>query len=225
MLRDGGISDISIDLIFALPAGVPRDWTRDLALALALSPTHVSLYGLTVETHTPLGRWRERGEVEEAPEERYESDYLTADRMLTAAGLEHYEVSNFGLPGHRARHNSAYWSGVPYAGIGPAAHEYDGVSRRWNVAPYAEWVRLLTLGYDPAGGSETLTEENRATERVYLGLRTTDGLALAGVEVARVQPWVEAGWGDVSNGVFRASPLGWLRLDSLASDLTVVRSR
>ena len=225
MARDAGIDEVSLDLIFALPPSVPRDWSRDIDLALELEPAHLSLYGLTVETHTPLGKWAARGEVTESPEERYEEEFLEADRRLTAGGLQHYEVSNFGRPGSRARHNSSYWSGRPYAGIGPAAHEYDTVRRRWNVSAYAEWVRRLGMGRDPAGGEETLTAENRAAETVYLGLRTVDGLSLTPAEIAHVRPWIEAGWGRVEGGVLTLTPLGWLRLDALAADLTVIRSR
>jgi oxygen-independent coproporphyrinogen-3 oxidase len=222
--RDGGIASLSLDLIFALPSTLHRDWRADLDAALALAPDHVSLYGLTVEPHTPLGRWRERGEAEEAPEERYESEFLEAHERLTAAGFEHYEVSNYALPGRRARHNSAYWTGVPYAGLGPSAHEYDGVVRRWNVGPYAEWVRRLAAGRDPVEGSETLTDDNRIAERVYLGLRTIDGLEISDAEREHAAPWVREGWAAIDGGRLRLTPLGWLRLDALAADLTARRS-
>ena len=224
-IRGEGIRDLSVDLIFALPAERERDWTRDLEMAVALQPTHLSLYGLTVEHHTPAGRWRERGEFVEAPEERYEQEFLEADRRLAGAGLAHYEVSNFGVAGHRARHNSSYWAGVPYGGIGPAAHEYNGAKRRWNVAPYAHWIRQLERGEDPIGGEEVLTEEERSDEAVYLGLRTVDGLAVDGSEILRAERWIEAGWVTLADGILRLTPLGWLRLDAIAADLTVVRSR
>ena len=223
--RAAGFDDLSIDLIFALPAKLERDWTRDLDLALSLGPTHLSLYGLTVEQRTPLGRWHERGEVREAPEERYEAEYLEAHSRLVAAGLEHYEVSNFGRAGSHARHNSAYWSGVPYGGIGPAAHEYDGRVRRWNVAPYAEWVTRVAAAHDPVGGAEELTGPERDAEAVYLGLRTAAGLELSPAERARAEPWVSQRWADFDGDRLRLTPLGWLRLDALAADLTLLRSR
>ena len=223
--REGGITNFSIDLIFALPAVLDRSWERDLDEALALEPPHVSLYGLTVEPRTPLGRWVERGSVTEAVEERYEAEFLRAHERLAAAGYEHYEVSNYARPGYRSRHNSSYWSGVPYAGLGPSAHEFDGVSRRWNVAAYADWVRRLREDVDPVEGSELLTAENRQAEAVYLGLRTTDGLPLREDEAAVVAPWVAAGWGTVDAGRLRLTPVGWLRLDSLAASLTARRSR
>jgi oxygen-independent coproporphyrinogen-3 oxidase len=223
--REGGITNFSIDLIFALPAVLDRSWERDLDEALALEPPHVSLYGLTVEPRTPLGRWVERGSVTEAVEERYEAEFLRAHERLAAAGYEHYEVSNYARPGYRSRHNSSYWSGVPYAGLGPSAHEFDGVSRRWNVAAYADWVRRLREDVDPGEGSELLTAENRQAEAVYLGLRTSDGLPLREDEAAVVAPWVAAGWGTVDAGRLRLTPVGWLRLDSLAASLTARRSR
>jgi oxygen-independent coproporphyrinogen-3 oxidase len=225
-IRGAGFSDYSLDLIFALPSTVERDWTHDLQQALALKPSHVSLYGLTVEAHTPLGRWRERGQIIDAPEERYEREYLEAHDTLTTRGFEHYEVSNFGRPGHRARHNASYWRAVPYVGLGPGAHEFDGETRRWNTGVYAEWVSLLDSGRDPTQGSEQLTPANIAAETVYLGLRTTDGLALSDRERAHVQPWIEQGWAVCSETrQLRLTALGWLRLDSLAADLAHFRSR
>lgn len=244
-LRDAGITNLSIDLIFALPDEVTtRVWERDLERAVALAPPHVSLYGLTVEPHTPLGKSLAVGGITEAGEERYERDFLLAHEMMTAAGLEHYEVSNFGRPGLHSRHNSAYWRSVPYAGLGPGAHELrvepggEGMIRRWNDDVYVRWARALVEGRDPVAGKEMLTAENRIAEEVYLGLRNSNGLGVTSDEWDRVKAWVEAGWGsldralgDGSRGasesglVFRASPLGWLRLDALAADLTAFRSR
>lgn len=224
-LRAAGIDDISVDLIFALPGSVRRDWSRDLASALALRPTHLSLYGLTVESHTPLGRWTARGEVVEAPEDRYADEFMEAHRQLTEAGFEHYEVSNYGLPGRQARHNSAYWTGAPYLGLGPSAHGFDGATRRWNASAYVEWQNRLVRGEDPREGAELLTASDTSSEAVYLGLRTSNGLAVHENEMTTVTPWVEAGWGVLSQGQLRLTAQGWLRLDSIAAALTSIRSR
>jgi oxygen-independent coproporphyrinogen-3 oxidase len=225
-LRDAGLADVSVDLIFAVPAALERDWARDLDQALALAPTHVSLYGLTVEQGTPLGRWTARGEAREAPEEAYEAEFLAAHRAFTAAGFEHYEVSNYARPGHRARHNSAYWSGAAYLGLGPSAHGFDGSARRWNVPAYAAWDAAVREGTDPVGGVEELSDDNRIAEAVYLGLRTTDGLPLEPGERALTAPWVAAGWVTVdASDRLRCTPGGWLRLDALAASLTAHRSR
>ncbi len=231
--RNGGLEAFSLDLIFAVPEHLKRDWDRDLDQALALAPDHISLYGLTVEPHTPLGRWHARGEVTEAPEDRYEQEFLAANQRLRGAGYEHYEVSNFAQPGKRARHNSAYWRGVSYLGVGPSAHGFDGVTRRWNVEAHAAWRKELEAGRDPRGGDEVLTGENRAAESVYLGLRTRDGLRLeSSMALEKIRPWVEEGWVEwcasegesVSEKRIRCTPMGWLRLDAMAADLTAIRS-
>ncbi len=225
IVRDSGIDNISLDLIFALPTTLERSWQTDLARAVALAPQHVSLYGLTIEHATPLGRRAARGDVVEAPEERYESEFLRAHAAMADAGFDHYEVSNFARPGRRSRHNWAYWSGAAYTGIGPAAHSFDGLIRRWNVAPYERWRRLLAAGDDPVGGSEALTDANRMTEAVYLGLRTVSGLRLSDAELRSVRPWIQAGWAELaadSRVVLRAP--GWLRLDALSQSLTAARS-
>ena len=222
--KSAGITDISLDLIFALPSELNRDWQRDLDLALALEPTHLSLYGLTVEPHTPLGKWTARGEVEEAPEDRYADEFLAAHSTMTAAGFEHYEVSNFGRPNHHSRHNSSYWERVPYLGLGPSAHSFDGTERRWNEREYEAW-RERTTREDPVGGAETLDADNEIAELVYLGLRTTNGLELRESDEATVDLWAANGWATVADNRVTLSIEGWLRLDSLAADLTSARSR
>ena len=227
--RAHGIGNLSLDLIFALPDEVPRSWDEDIDRALALEPEHLSLYGLTFEPATPLARWRARGEAAEASEERYEQEFLRAHERLSNAGFDHYEVSNFARPGLASRHNSSYWSGAAYGGVGPSAHAFDGTRRGWNVPQYAEWVRLLAAGADPRAGEEELTGENRVAEEVYLGLRTRRGLVIGPEEAARVASWRDAGWAELDDGTgerrLRLTATGWLRLDSLAADLTLFRSR
>lgn len=224
--RSAGITNLSLDLIFALPEALERDFERDAERILELQPDHISLYGLTIEPKTPLGRWVGQGLTVEQPEEGYEADFLTAHRLLAGAGFEHYEVSNYGLPSRRARHNSAYWSGVPYVGLGPAAHGFDGLVRRWNARHYAAWRDLAMTGVDPIEGEEQLTAENRVAEQVYLGMRSDAGLELFPGDLEVVQRWVEAAWTIVGpDGRLRCTPQGWLRLDALAAALTHHRSR
>lgn len=228
IVREEGLDAFSLDLIFATPDRLARNWEQDLASVLELAPDHISLYGLTVEPHTPLGRWHARGQEREATEERYEREFLLAHDLLTQAGYEHYEVSNFSRSGKRARHNSAYWEGVPYLGLGPSAHGFDGVARRWNIDAYAAWDRAVGALRDPVGGEEFLTPENRVAETVYLGLRTVDGLLLEAGELERLETWRDAGWITLQREArgWRAvcTPMGWMRLDTLAADLTAFRS-
>jgi oxygen-independent coproporphyrinogen-3 oxidase len=240
-IKRGGIENISLDLIFALPAHLDRDWKSDVERALALNPAHVSLYGLTVEAHTPIARWADRGAVVEGSEDQYAEEFLYANEAMSAAGFEHYEVSNFSLPGKSSRHNSAYWTGAPYAGVGPSAHSFDGAARRWTVAAYAEWVRRLSNSESTLGGEEVLTAENRDAEEVYLGLRTRNGLEIGEAELSVAELWRSAGWAEIEAGTvsgstepgsdrtsstarLRLTPTGWLRLDSLAADLAARRS-
>jgi len=224
--RDAGFRSLSIDLIFAVPGALRRSWRDDIETVATLGLSHVSVYGLTVEPHTPLGRWVARADVAERPEDEFEQEFLHAHEVLTSAGLEHYEVSNYGAPGMHSRHNWSYWSRRPYIGLGPSAHEFDGQTRRWNVEPYVEWVKRLANGEDPVGGSESLTPEQEVAERLYLGLRTHSGLVLSGAELERARAWEEAGWAAIDpTGTTRLTPLGWLRLDALANDLTLLRSR
>ena len=222
VLREAPFASWSFDLIFALPASLRRDWRKDLALALAKEPPHLSLYGLTVEHGTPLGKWAARGDVESADEAAYEREFLDAHAQAAVAGFDHYEVSNFAQPGHHARHNRSYWRGVPYLGFGPSAHGFDGETRRWNSAAYAAWQKQTSTGHDPMAGSEDIGSGEHELERVYLGLRTTTGLLLHEEERPVVAPWIAAGWAILEGSRLVLTPLGWLRLDSLSAALTPV---
>lgn len=221
--RAAGITNVSLDLIFALPASLGRDLDADLDRLLALEPRHVSLYGLTVEDHTPLGRAAARREVVPAPEERYEEEYLHLHERLRAAGYRFYEVSNASLPGAESAHNRSYWRLAPYLGIGPSAHSFDGAARWWNEAAYARWRAALSRGESPVAGREILAAAQRRLESRYLGLRTAEGIALDDPPSARLAAtlsgWVAAGWAEVEAPRLRLTPKGWLRLDELAASL------
>ena len=217
-VRAAGISDLSLDLIFGLPAALDRDWDRDLAAAFALSPDHLSLYGLTVEDHTPLGRWAARGEVVPVDDERYAEEFLAADRALSGHGYEHYEVSNAARPGRRARHNTAYWHRAPFIGLGPSAHSGLGRERRWNVRDWSAYDRRAAQGAPVVAGSEQLSDDAVALEQVYLGLRTTDGLPADRLAPETIAAWTESGWARLdADGRMRLTAEGWLRLDALVA--------
>ena len=216
-LRDAGFDDISVDLIFALPRHLQRDWHADLHAALALAPTHLSLYGLTVEAGTPLGRWTARGEAVAAPDEAYAAEYLAAHAAFEAAGFEHYEVSNAALPGHRARHNSAYWARRPFVGLGPSAHSGDGSRRWWQLREWAAYATAASNGQTLQAGEELLDAEALRLEALYLGLRTLDGLASDELPSAVLVRWVAEGWAVEQSDRVRLTVEGWLRLDALVA--------
>ena len=216
-LREAGIPMLSLDLIFGLPASLGRDWGADLERAFALRPDHLSLYGLTIEDHTPLARWAARGEVPPVDEDRYAAEFLEADAILGRAGYEHYEVSNYSFPGRRARHNSAYWRRSPFIGIGPSAHSGWGANRRWNLRDWTAYERAMAAGESLVAGSECLDEEAIELEELYLGLRTSEGVSGERLPPDTVRAWIEAEWATVSGGVVRLTAEGWLRLDALTA--------
>lgn len=222
--REEGMNNLSVDLIFATPAIVPRDWARDLDAVVDLRVPHLSVYGLTVEAHTPLGRWVAREDATEAPDERFEGEFLLAHETLTRAGYTHYEVSNFAAPGHHARHNLAYWRRAPYAGMGPSAHEFDGRERRWNLPAYSTWATAASQRRDPLHGRERLDDSQARSESVYLGLRTEAGVNLGDGMGGIAASWIGAGWAVPVGDAVRLTASGWLRLDALATVLTPFRN-
>jgi len=174
-LRDAGIGNISIDLIYGLPGQTLASWASTVDQAVALGPQHISAYGLTYEEGTRLWWQRERGEVAEVPEEQCLGMYQILVKRLQEAGYEHYEISNFALPGCYSRHNSSYWDDTPYLGLGAAAHSYDGSVRRYNPHDLNRYIDAVTAG-ETAYEQEELTRWERYDERVMLGLRTARGV-------------------------------------------------
>lgn len=221
--RAAGFDNVSVDLIFGLPARLGRDWGADLHHALLLEPEHVSLYGLTAEAAAPLGRWVAEGRETLADEDRYADEYLLAHERLRGAGFEHYEVSNFGRPGRRSRHNFAYWNGVPYAALGPGAHAFYPPLRRWNVRSWDAYrTILLDEGRLPTDGEETVDAETAGLERAWLLLRTDAGWPLADAgeaELRLAETWTAQGWAAIADGVLRLTAEGWLLLDRLAVEM------
>ena len=175
-----GFGNITVDLIFGMPGFGGDTLRRSLDAALSLGVQHISAYHLTIEKNTAFGRRLERGRFSEVDEQVSEREYLEVHRTLTGAGFEHYEVSNYALPGCRARHNAAYWSGDEYLGIGPAAHSFNGKSRRWAAASIDGY--LAGAGTEAIYEQERLTERDRYNEYLMTRLRTAEGLELAAVE-------------------------------------------
>ncbi|MFQ5703717.1 MAG: radical SAM family heme chaperone HemW [Gemmatimonadales bacterium] len=222
LLRSEGIPSLSIDLIFALPDALSRTFRNDLSCAIGLDPDHISAYGLTVEPRTALSRWISRGAVRPGSEDRYAREFLEAHSNLTGAGYEHYEISNYAKPERRARHNSAYWTGRRYLGLGPSAHSFDGRRRLWNVAPWTEYHRHIESGDDPRDGCEDLSPQQASLERLYLGLRTVDGIPdePGQIDAAVCARAVMEGWMLRDGGHVKLTPQGWLRLDEMIGPLT-----
>ena len=220
--RAGGFENINVDLIFALPSNLARDWTRDLALTLELAPQHISLYGLSAENEAALGRWVREGRAVLPADDAYADQYLEAAHSMTAAGYHHYEVSNFARPGCESRHNRAYWSGAAYIGLGPGAHSLLPPERHWNVRGWPEYQSSLAAGVLPIADRETIEGDVDQLERIWLGLRTAEGAPLtndAANQASRLSHWQQAGWAEVTEDRIRLTPEGWLLLDRLAVEL------
>jgi oxygen-independent coproporphyrinogen-3 oxidase len=180
ILEAAGVENISIDLIFGLPQLSDAQWQETLDQALSISgsgalPKHISSYQLSVEPGSMLAKLVERGKWEEASEDLCQRQYGMLCDALQKAGYRHYEISNFALEGYEAKHNSAYWRHVPYAGFGPGAHSFVGMRRQWNEPDLKKYIE------DPAGcrEGEELTDEQMVIERIMLALRTSEGISEA----------------------------------------------
>ena len=174
ILRAAGIRNISIDLMYGFPGETLADWEADISAALVLNVEHLSAYCLMIEEGTPLHRMlKQHTGDEETERQMYE---VLIDR-LTTAGYEHYEISNFARPGFRSRHNSSYWNGTPYIGLGAAAHSYDIRSRSWNVADIRQYIEGMER-CERIFEEELLDDDTRYNDIVTVALRTREGIDL-----------------------------------------------
>jgi putative oxygen-independent coproporphyrinogen III oxidase len=170
------VRSISLDLIFAAPQETLAGWQSDLAAALTLAPDHVSTYGLTFERGTRFWGRRASGALRSQDEETERAMYAAAIGTLSAAGFEHYEVSNFARSGHRCRHNEVYWAAEGYYAAGPGAARYVAGRREVNHRSTTTYLRRVLAGQSPVAEAETLSPEDRAREALVIGLRRLDGI-------------------------------------------------
>lgn len=177
-LRKAGISNISLDLMFGFPDETLDDWNSDLRHCLALKPQHISAYSLMYEEGTPLMRLLEQGKIKEIDEELSRRMFYLADEVLGEAGYEHYEISNYALPGFRSRHNSSYWHDLPYLGLGAAAHSYNRSSRQWNVADIKRYILQIEQGIVPME-KEEIDAQTHYNDLITTALRTSEGIDLS----------------------------------------------
>ena len=176
-LRQVGFSNISIDLMYGFPEQTLDEWKADIDKALELDVEHISTYCLMYEEGTPLYRLLEQGKVKEIDEELERKMYYTLIDSLESAGYDHYEISNFARPGYRSRHNSSYWKGTPYIGVGAAAHSFDIKTRSWNVADIRKYIEAMERGERPYE-EEVIDADTRYNDAITVALRTKEGLDL-----------------------------------------------
>lgn len=224
-----GLEEISIDLIYGLPGQTQTEWENNLEEALKLAVPHISAYHLTYEEGTALYKLLAAGKITPAGEEQSVSFFATLIDRLTASGYQHYEISNFALPGHHSRHNSSYWKGTSYLGIGPSAHSYDGKSRQWNVASLPLYIEGIRTGH-PNFEREELDEHTRYNEfvitrlRTMWGIRMDDVLQQFGVEKRdylkqQAAAYIRQGLLNDSAGTLTLSRKGIFISDGIMSDL------
>ena len=233
--RAAGFDNISVDLIYSIPGQTLAGWEDDLRIATDLAPQHIAAYSLILEEGTPLARLVEAGTIRMNSADREAEMYERAMAWLATRGYEHYEVSNYALPGFRCRHNGNYWSHENYLGLGPSAHSFwkgsDGTSgqRWWNVANLTTYVDRLKNGVLPVESGEQVGTGEMLRERIFLGLRSS------GVDLARLRSDLgydpEALQGDtvqwlldenmavLDSGVLRLTSKGFLLCDEICSKL------
>lgn len=177
-LQRANIPNISIDLIYAVPCQTLDSWQQTVTQTLQFKPQHISMYGLTYEPGTALARAVELKQIKKCDEELEREMYLCGSEMLTAAGYEHYEISNFALPGYRSRHNQKYWDGTAYLGLGPSAHSHFNHFRWRNIDDVHAYHQRLNKDEWPVAETEKLTTTQMKAEAILLGLRRKEGLDL-----------------------------------------------
>ena len=227
-LRQAGIDNISIDLMFGFPQETMVDWRIDLQQALSLEVEHISAYSLMYEEGTVLYRLQQEKKVRETDEETSLAMYNLLIDELTAHGFEHYEISNFARPGFRSRHNSSYWQAVSYLGLGASAHSYNGYSRQWNVADIRQYIEAIERGVLTAE-IEILDADTRYNDRIATALRTREGIDLSVLEKPYqtylkelATPHIRRGHLVLKDGCLALSRSGIFISDSIMADLMKV---
>lgn len=223
-----GFDNLTIDLIYGIPQMSLDEWAHNLRQAFELDITHLSAYHLTLEEGTVFGRWLRSGKLHEIDSESSRSAYLLLHDMATEAGFEHYEISNFARPGFRARHNSSYWDGTHYLGVGPSAHSYDGIQRTWNRADLRQY--LLLEPHNRHFDSETLSDRDLYNEFIMTSLRRIEGVDAEILEhrfgarklhyfTQHAQKFIDEGLLMRQQNMFYIPAIHYLISDSIISDL------
>lgn len=232
LLREAGIKNISIDLMFGFPDESLSQWKEDISAALALNVEHISAYSLMYEEDTPLWKMLDTGKVKEIDEELSLTMFKELVCQLTDAGYEHYEISNFARPGYRSRHNSNYWHQVPYIGLGAAAHSFDLNSRQWNVADLKLYIEEINNGIIPMEREE-LDNDTTFNDIITTALRTSDGIDLNALEtrlgkryrntlISAAGKHLEQGLLEIRHDRLRLTSEGIFISDMVMSDLMIV---
>jgi oxygen-independent coproporphyrinogen-3 oxidase len=227
--QDAGFENLTIDLIYGYPLLSDEKWKSNINTAFELQIPHLSAYALTVEPRTALAHAIDKGKQRNVDDEQSAAQFLMLIEEINARGFEHYEISNYSLPGHYAVHNTNYWKGVPYLGIGPSAHGFDGNDRLINLANNAKYIETIFAGKLPET-VETLTINDRFNEYVMTSLRTMWGINLKEIEMRfgavyadqtkkQIKPFVANGQLLMEQDTVKLSNAGKLFADGIAAEL------
>ncbi|MCC2545593.1 radical SAM family heme chaperone HemW [Hymenobacter sp. BT175] len=230
LAQDAGFENISIDLIYGVPAPDHGIWEEDMARAFALRVPHLSCYALTVEPATVFGRRQQKGTFLAPPDEFVAGQFERLLDQTRAQGYEQYEISNFSRPGRESRHNANYWRGVPYLGLGPSAHSFDGQSRQYTVPNNHQYVRAVLDEQQVPATRETLSPMDQANEYLMTSLRTSWGCDLARLQTQYGVPLLSSradylrylqtqGWATLDQSVLRLTDAGKLLADQITLEL------
>ena len=205
LARDEGFNNMSIDLIYGTPGLTDERWMHNMQTAVSLNVPHLSCYALTVEPGTALDAMTKKKKALPVNNDDQARQFLMMTDFFASKGYEHYEISNFSIPGMRSRHNSSYWSGKKYIGLGPSAHSFNGASRQWNVANNALYIKSLESNQLPFE-QEVLTESQRFNEYIMTSLRTIEG---TDIELAK-QKFGKASTDDLIRNSTKFIERGWM---------------
>ncbi|WP_143309755.1 radical SAM family heme chaperone HemW [Chitinophaga vietnamensis] len=227
--QSAGFNNITIDLIYGGPTLSDEGWEQNIKQAIALGIPHLSCYALTVEPGTALDHFIQKKKMAPTDADKAARHFEQLMQWLEAAGYEHYEISNFALPGWHSRHNSSYWQGKSYLGLGPSAHSFNGHSRQWNVANNAQYIKSIQAGAVPFE-LESLTTDMVFNEYIMTSLRTAAGCNLEWVAekfdaayaeklMQESRQFMAKGWMVQEGPVLRLTKAGRLFADGIAADL------
>ena len=229
LAQSKGFENISIDLIYGLPGLSLSEWEENVRIAIEQPVTHISAYHLTYEPGTVFHHWRKKGRLTEVTEQLSIDQYYLLRKLTGAEGFEHYEISNFAREGFRSRHNSTYWTGKKYLGLGPSAHSFNGKERSWNVSSLKQYIEKVHCGVE-FSELEILTLKDSYHDYLLTSLRTSDGADMECIcnrfgekilthLIGSVKPFIESKDLILDKGILRMTPGGWLRSDQIIKAL------
>lgn len=233
-VREHGFQNISIDLIYGIPGLTNDEWKANLEQAFALDPDHISSYCLTIEPGTAFAHFVKKGKLNPVDEEMAANQFEIMVKAMKENGFDHYEVSNFGKPGFYSRHNTSYWLGKHYLGIGPSAHSFDGKSRSWNVANNSRYIKSLEKNELPIE-TEELSLQTQYNEYIMTSLRTIWGISVEKMKEdfdvdfekkfeSELKRFESEGWIEKVGDTWKVTEEGMLMADGIAAEFFIIES-